>query len=43
MMRVWAVRDGDVNVIPIPAAAWLLGSALGALGLMRRKSLSPAS
>jgi hypothetical protein len=32
----WAVRSGDV--VPIPAAAWLFGSALGLLGWMRRKA-----
>ncbi|MBM4196844.1 MAG: hypothetical protein FJ197_07065 [Gammaproteobacteria bacterium] len=30
--------DVDVNVIPVPAAVWLLGSALGLLGWMRRRS-----
>lgn len=29
--------DITVNVVPIPAAAWLFGSALGLLGWMRRK------
>ena len=34
----WAVRDGDVNAVPIPAAAWLFGSALlGLAGVKRRK------
>ena len=32
----WAVRTGDVGAVPIPAAAWLFGSALGLLGWMRR-------
>ena len=32
----WAVRSGDVNVVPIPAAIWLLGSALlGLFGIRR--------
>ncbi len=34
---VWAVADGDVAV-PVPAAVWLFGSALGLLGWMRRKT-----
>jgi hypothetical protein len=34
----WAVRDGDVAVVPVPAAAWLFGSGLiGMFGFMRRK------
>jgi hypothetical protein len=28
----------SVNVIPVPAAAWLFGSALGLLGWMRRRT-----
>ena len=35
---VFAVRSGDVAPVPIPAAAWLFGSALGLLGWMRRRS-----
>ena len=35
---VWAVRDGDVGAVPIPAAVWLFGSGLlGLLGIFRRK------
>lgn len=33
--RAWAVRSGDV--VPVPGAVWLLGSALGVLGALRRK------
>jgi hypothetical protein len=36
---VWAVRDGDVvPTVPVPAAAWLMGSGLiGLAGIARRK------
>ena len=27
-----------VSTVPVPAAAWLFGSALGVFGLMRRKA-----
>jgi hypothetical protein len=33
----WAVSPGDIEVVPVPAAAWMLGSALGALGWVRRR------
>jgi hypothetical protein len=32
-----AVRDGDVSPVPLPAAAWLLLSGLGAIGWMSRR------
>jgi len=36
-LRTWAVRDGDVSVVPVPAAAWLFGSALLAGGVISRR------
>ena len=34
----WAVRDGDVSPVPIPAAVWFFGSALlGLAGVKRKK------
>ena len=36
----WAVRDGDVGVIPIPAAGWLFVSALALLAWFRRRTRS---
>lgn len=33
----WAVHDGDpFAVVPVPAAVWLFGSALGVMGVIRR-------
>jgi len=34
---VWAVQSGDVGEVPIPAAAWLFGSALLGLGMVKRR------
>ena len=34
----WAVHDGDVGLVPIPAAVWLFVSALGMLGWTRRRA-----
>ncbi|WKZ11949.1 MAG: DUF1566 domain-containing protein [Gammaproteobacteria bacterium] len=36
---VWAVRDGDIAPVPIPAAAWLFAGGLGVLGLVRRRQV----
>ncbi|WKZ13302.1 MAG: DUF1566 domain-containing protein [Gammaproteobacteria bacterium] len=33
----WAVSPGDA-LVPVPAAVWLFGSALGVMGLLRRKA-----
>ena len=34
----WAVREGDVSIVPIPATVWLFGSGLiGLIGIARRK------
>jgi len=35
--RAWAVRPGD-TVVPLPGVAWLFGSALGAVGILRRRA-----
>lgn len=35
---VWPVRNGDVSAVPLPATAWLFGSALiGLTGIKRNK------
>jgi|APLak6261668527_1056067.scaffolds.fasta_scaffold14777_1 hypothetical protein len=36
----WAVRDGDVAAVPVPAAFWLFASGLGLLSFTRRKQNS---
>jgi hypothetical protein len=34
----WAVRDGDVAPVPVPAAAWLLLSGMGGLAAFARRN-----
>lgn len=37
----WAVSPGDVGAaVPVPAAAWMFGSALGVLGWIRRRTFA---
>jgi len=36
-LHAWAVHDGDVVAVPIPAAAWLFSSALLGLGALKRR------
>jgi len=39
LFYAWAVHDGNISAVPVPAAVWLFGSALGLLGWMRRKAV----
>ena len=32
-----ALRSGDIATVPLPASLWIMGSALGLLGLVRRQ------
>jgi len=37
-LYAWAVYDGDVSAVPVPATVWLFGSGLvGLIGFARRK------
>lgn len=38
-MYTFAVRDGQVAAVPVPAAVWLLGSGLLGLSMARRKAV----
>jgi len=38
--RAWAVRPGDI--VPVPAAVWLFGSAMGVFAMVRRRVLAGA-
>jgi len=35
--NVWAVVPGNVAAVPVPAAVWLFGSALAAMGIVGRR------
>jgi hypothetical protein len=37
-----AAYSGTISAVPLPAAAWLFGSALLGLGAMRRKQKAAA-
>jgi hypothetical protein len=40
-LYAWAVSPGDsLAVVPVPGAVWMFGSALGVMGLLRRKVLA---
>ena len=43
LLTVGASSWGPANAVPVPAAVWLLGSAFGVLGLLRRRPGSPAA
>ena len=38
LLSAWAVYDGDISAVPVPAAVWLFGSGLiGLVGFARHK------
>jgi len=39
----FVVANASLSAVPVPAAAWLFGSALGLLGWVRRRTASPLS
>lgn len=37
-LYAWAVRSGDIALVPVPGAMWLFGGALALLGAARRRT-----
>ncbi|MBD9355293.1 VPLPA-CTERM sorting domain-containing protein [Methylomonas albis] len=35
--HIWAISPGNITAVPVPAAAWLFGSALAGLGAVSRR------
>lgn len=36
----WAVRPGDIALVPVLGAVWLFGGALALLGTLRRRAMT---
>ena len=36
----WAVRPGDIALVPVPGAVWLFSGALALLGTLRRRAMT---
>ena len=39
VIYAWAVRPGDIALVPVPGAVWLFGGALTLLGVVRRRAM----
>jgi len=39
-LYAWAVRPGDIALVPVPGAVWLFGGALTLLGAVRRRAMT---
>jgi hypothetical protein len=40
LSHIRLLTAGTVTAVPVPAAVWMFGSALGLMGLLRRKAIS---